>query len=525
MMSQQIAGRITDVEQLSGLTLSDRPEVRTIIERKRAHCSVLVTDRLDIYFVAPKHAAQSVALKELIGVVRAVGPGVEAEITESVFRSYQRNEDADRTSKGQRLPQDSNPQVDELLEDAIEASASDIHINIKTGQTEIWFRIHGILVRRARFAASEGQAIVSVMFSVYGNRPFGKEEALDGQFYYDSKRAKPGASYMVRLNKLQLAGGGMTCKCRLRDMHDVVDIDTAGYSQAQQKALQEMMALGSGLLIFTGGVNSGKSTTLTALQNKIPEHYAVLEISDTIEVQLDHVCHVELPAEGHDLEARISAVQKSSVRQDSDYLVIGEMRDRLTASNAETMGLQGRFVLSTGHASDPISFYLRMVSPADFGMSKETILSPGMMVGIVSQRLIETLCPRCCSPVPSPEAVERSIYNSSQALLAELREGLGQGAEVIRFHKPGGCDECYQSGLSGRTLVAEVMPFDRPVRDYLRAGDFDALRDYLADAGFETKHEHGATKVLTGQIDPLFLARGIGPLGPKTLTRWGRFDE
>jgi hypothetical protein len=69
------------------------------------------------------------------------------------------------------------------------------------------------------------------------------------------------------------------------------------------------------------------------------------------------------------------------------------------------------------------------------------------------------------------------------------------------------------------------MPFDRPVRDYLRAGDFDALRDYLADQGFETKHEHGATKVLTGQIDPLFLARGIGPLGPKTLTRWGRFDE
>jgi|MDTG01.3.fsa_nt_gb type II secretory ATPase GspE/PulE/Tfp pilus assembly ATPase PilB-like protein len=524
-MNSQVAERITDVERLSDLTLSDHPEVRGIIERKRAHCCVLVSDQLDVYFVAPKHAAQTVALKELISVVRALGPGEQIEITESVFRSYDRAEETNKESSGQRLPQDSNPLVDELLEDAIEASASDIHINIKKGQTEIWFRIHGILVRRARFAASEGQAIVSVMFSVYGNRPFGKEEALDGQFYYDSRRAKPGRSYMVRLNKLQLACSGMTCKCRLRDMHDVVDLDSAGYSDAQQAALREMMALGSGLLIFTGGVNSGKSTTLTALQNKIPAHYAILEISDTIEVQLDHVCHVELPAEGHDLEARISAVQKSSVRQDSDYLVIGEMRDRLTASNAETMGLQGRFVLSTGHASDPISFYLRMISPSDFAMSKETILSPGMMVGIVSQRLIETLCPHCSTAMPAHEAVERSIYETSEALLAELRQGLGSGAQHIRFHKPGGCNECYQSGLSGRTLVAEVMPFNRQVRDHLRAGDFDALRDYLASQGIETKHEHGATKVLAGQIDPLFLARGIGPLGPKTLPRWGRFDE
>ncbi len=524
-MNQQVVERITDVEELRGLTLSDHPEVRSILERKRAHCYVLVSDQLDVYFVAPKNAAQSVALKELVGVVRAIGSGRQIEITESVFRSYERNQQTGHTRKSLRLPKDSNPQVDELLEEAIEASASDIHINIKNGKTEIWFRIHGILVRRARFAASEGQAIVSVMFSVYGNRPFGKEEALDGQFYYDSKRAKPGKSYMVRLNKLQLACGGMTCKCRMRDMNDVIDIDTAGYSDAQQAALREMMSLGSGLLIFTGGVNSGKSTTLTALQNKIPAHYAVLEISDTIEVQLDHVCHVELPAEGHELDARISAVQKSSVRQDSDYLVIGEMRDRLTASNAETMGLQGRFVLSTGHASDPISFYLRMISPSDFAMSKETILSPGMMVGIVSQRLIETLCPQCSTRQPALEAIERSIYSSAEALLAELREGLGAGAESIRFHSPGGCDACYQSGLSGRTLVAEVMPFDRPVRDHLRAGDFDALRDYLANQGIETKHEHGVTKVLAGHIDPLFLARGIGPLGPKTVPRWGRFDE
>ena len=377
-MAELPAVRITDVQELSGLKLSGCKEVNAIITRKQQHCAVLVSDSLDVYFVAPKNPAQSIALRELIAVVRNLGPGSEIEITESVYRSKQGVEEKGASAKVLQLREERNGQVDELLEEAIEANASDIHINMKQQQTEIWFRIHGILVRRARFAASEGEAIVSVMFSVYGQRPFGREEALDGQFYYDALRRKNrGKSYMVRLNKLKLACGGMTVKCRLRDMREVIDIDTAGYSISQQRTLTEMMSLGSGLLIFTGGVNSGKSTTLTALQNRIPPHYAVLEVSDTIEVQLPHVCHVELPAEGEDLEGRISAVQKSSVRQDSDYLVIGEMRDRLTASNAETMGLQGRFVLSTGHASDPVSFYLRMTSPSDFAMSKETVLSPG----------------------------------------------------------------------------------------------------------------------------------------------------
>ena len=110
-------------------------------------------------------------------------------------------------------------------------------------------------------------------------------------------------------------------------------------------------------------------------------------------------------------------------------------------------------------------------------------------------------------------------------MLCELRDGLGSRAEQIRFHRPGGCEVCHQSGLSGRTLVAEILPFDRPVREHLRSGEFDALSDYLSEKGFENKHAHGVMKVLAGQVDPLFLGRAIGPLGPKTLRDWGKCHE
>ncbi len=513
-----IANRvIKDIDELTGISQSQDPVVRQILNEHRTNCQAIVTNMYDIYYVAPRKPAQAIAYNEVKRAVRRQGAGEEQAVTESVYKSWiaRKEEHSDLLTTKRAA----NEQVDELLEIAISSKASDIHINIRS-ETRVHLRIHGLLVESARFSAQEGMAIVAVMFQSYAMTTYGMEEARDGQFYFTSRVTR--RSYMVRLNKLLMVGGGITCKCRLRDTADVIDLKTAGYSVTQLDALGEMMGRGQGLMVITGGVNSGKSTSLTALLNSIPSCYSILEISDTVEVKLPHVCHVELPSEGENLERRIAAVQDSTVRQDSDYLAIGEMRNRLTASKAEIMGLQGRFVLSTGHASDAVSFYLRMTSNSDFGMSVNTVLAPRFMVGIISQTLVETLCPDCSSPMPSPDAVARSTFPNTDALLAYYRAGLGQSTDAIRYHRQGGCDNCQATGLSGRTVVAEVLPFDEEVRDLLRSGKFEQIQEVMTRQGMETRHEHGLTKILTGAIDPLHLSRRIDPPGPATIRDWGK---
>ena len=508
---------IKDIDELAEISPSQEPAVLQILNEHKTNCQAIVTNVNDIYYVAPRRPAQAIAYNELKRAIRRQGSGKEQPVTESVFKTFL----AKKAGRSNLLAtkRAANEQVDELLEMAISSQASDIHINIRS-DTQIHLRIHGLLVETARFSAQEGMAIVAVMFQSYAMTTYGMEEARDGQFYFTSRVTR--RSYMVRLNKLVMAGGGLTCKCRLRDTADVIDLKTAGYSLAQLELLAEMMGRGQGLMVITGGVNSGKSTSLTALLNSIPSCYSILEISDTVEVKLPHVCHVELPSEGENLEKRIAAVQDSTVRQDSDYLAIGEMRNRITASKAEIMGLQGRFVLSTGHASDAVSFYLRMTSHSDFGMSVNTVLAPRFMVGIISQTLVETLCAECATLEPGAEAVARSTFPNAEALLAYYRAGLGQRAAAIRYHRPGGCDTCQTTGLSGRTVVAEVLPFDEEVRDLLRSGEFDQLREVMAKQGLETRHEHGLTKILAGRVDPLHLSRRIDPPGPGTISDWGK---
>ena len=509
---QDVIGNMAD---LDGISLSQNPTVLKVLKDHQKNCHAIVTHMYDIYYVQPRNPVEQIAYNEVKRTVRRQGDGAERPLTESVFKSWSAGEEQ---SNQMTRKQAANDQVDELLEMAISARASDIHINIKT-ETQIQLRIHGVLIEHAQFSAHEGQAIVAVMFQSYALTSFGQEEAQDGQFYYTSKR---GRTYLIRLNKLIMVGGGITCKCRLRDTADVTDLGTAGYSMAQLDLLSEMMSRGQGLLVITGGVNSGKSTSLTALLNSIPDCYSILEISDTVEVRLPHVCHVELPSEGENLEKRIAAVQDSTVRQDSDYLAIGEMRNRATASKAEVMGLQGRFVLSTGHASDPASFYLRMTSTADFGMSVNTVLSPRFMVGLVSQTLVETLCPACALQSPDPLAIARTIFTTPAAYVAHLQHGLGEAATGIRFHRPGGCSECYSTGLSGRTVIAEILPFDAATRAIFRSGNFDQVKAHMAERHLETKHEHALHKVLAGKVDPLLLARRIDPLGATNISTWGQ---
>lgn len=503
---------IDDVGDVAGLAQTSNQKIIKAVKDAEKQCCVFVSLQLDIYYVQVSDRRGKIALETVQQTVRKIGPGSEYVITRSVFNSMKDGET--NAVKGKT----SNQQVDELLDQAISESATDIHVHV-SDITLIEFRIHGVMVQRSELSAIQGNAIIKVMFASYAKNQFGGEPALDAQFYYESAINGHAEKFLVRLSMVETVTG-MTCKCRIRNPAQVLSLESAGYSSHQLTVLKELMARGQGLLVFTGAVNSGKSSTLTALLADIPLSYSVLEISDTVEVQLPNVRHVELPSAGDNLEKKIAAVQKSSVRQDSDYLVIGEMRDKLTAGNAEKMALQGCVVLSTGHSSDAISFYLRMVSDADFGMSKNTVLSPQFLIAIVNQALAATLCGYCSTELPGENSVAISQFDTAGELTRFFREGLGADSQKIRYRHDTGCDRCNFTGFDGRTVVAEITPFDREVRNFLRTEQLDEVSDYIRKQGHPTKHEHGLSKVLDGRVDPLYLERKIGPFTQENCKRW-----
>ena len=517
-----ISAIIQDASKLDGLMLCEDPIVVSLQKKHINSVRSIITANYDVYHVEAQGPAQIVALTELTKAVRHLGPGKVFPITASVYDSW--HSESGLTEKGsnksrQEVKEQANEKVNALLESAIAAKASDVHINVRES-TKIFFRIAGTLVFQQQWTAEIGHSVVTSMFQHYAKTAHGaKESARDGKFYHN---VVDGRCFMVRLNKLLMVDNGVTCKCRLRETEEKVDLSMAGYNERQQQQFKTMLSRGSGLLVITGSVNSGKSTTMTSLLRDIPDHFAVLEVSDTVEVRLPGVCHVELPSDGEGVDERIASIQDAVVRQDSDYLAIGEIRNRVTAAQAEIMGLQGKFVLSTGHSSDCMAFYQRMISPMDFGMSQNTVLAPGFMVGLVSQSLVEALCPSCCLDRPTDEAVTRSSFNSADELIEFFRGGLGSMVDGFRYHKPGGCDTCNSTGLSGRTVVAEVMPFDDELRTLLRNNDYAGMPAWMAARQIDTKHGHALDKVKAGKLDLLQVARRISPLGPDTLgDRWG----
>ena len=511
---------IEDIDEVEGLVRSEEAAINmAVADASKAGVQAVVTNTYDIFFVRAQSPSSAVELSKLTRIVRTLGPGKESQISQGVYDSWiaRTLQDA-TTTRSEKRTTEANQAVNDLLDSAIAAKASDVHINVRE-ETTIQYRIHGMLVQRQRVTAKIGHALVASLFQHYAGTSYGvKEEARDGKFYYTSR----GKSFMVRLNKMVMVDHGVTCKMRLRQTDEKVDLAQSGYSEHQLNLFRHMMSAGMGLLVLTGAVNSGKSTTMTALLKQIPNHFAILEISDTVEVRLDNVCHIELPSDGENLEKRIASIRDAVVRQDSDYLAIGEIRNRTTAAQAEVLGLQGKFVLSTGHSADCISFYQRMVSKEDFGMSVETVLGPDFVRGIVSQTLIETICSGCSSKVPTEDVASRTSFETPEAVRRHFLFGLGEKARGIRFHNPEGCTKCGRTGLSGRTVVAEVLPFDNELREILRAGDYYQVEAWMKERSIETKHEHALPKVLAGRIDPLHLGRRIDSLGPNTIPSWGK---
>lgn len=357
--------------------------------------------------------------------------------------------------------------VNYLLIQAIRARASDIHIEPSRKYSVVRFRVDGQMFEALRPRRDMHPALVSRVKVMAKMDIAEHHRPQDGRFQV----AVEGREVDFRVSTMPTVLGEKIVMRILDKANLTFNLDLLGFPPDMLRNLKLLLAKPYGLLLVTGPTGSGKTTTLySALELIKSVHRNVLSVEDPVEYQVDLVNQVQVD-ESRSLT--FSSVLRSMLRQDPDTIMVGEIRDADTARIAVQASLTGHLVLSTLHTNDSAGAIHRMV---DMGIESYKIAAA--IVGVVAQRLLRTICPKC----------KTNSYAS-----AELLETIHYKGDRRRsFVRGEGCPACHDTGFVGRTGIYEVMVVDRELRERIAAGaTVDEIRDCYRRGGGSTLLEQG----------------------------------
>lgn len=378
-----------------------------------------------------------------------------------------------------------NMTVDWVLDQAIEAAASDIYLDLRRGDARLSFRIYGQVAAVDTMTLEMARSVSIGLFNKSGKSKWQEISPCDTAFNHQHGDRL----YRVRVNSLPDTRG-QTLSCRVRDPNFVLPLDQSGYSEHQIDLIRRISRAPGGLILVTGETNSGKSTTLAGLMLNAPRGERMIEIADPVEVEMDHCTHVEINHYAEDAAEAFELVRAAIVRQNPDALVLGEIRDEPTAIAAQSMAIQGKRVYSTLHTQSCVAAIPRL---QNLGVDRHLLSLPEFIAGIVNQNLVPVVCTHCGMANHPDRAVDeryRSIFGPDAAL---------------RYINPEGCGHCV-NGVTGQTLVAEVYPLCLDRKDAHRIiarQELWKLEAYMkGEFAVQSKQEHAMDKVRAGLVDP-----------------------
>ncbi|MFI5358075.1 MAG: GspE/PulE family protein, partial [Opitutales bacterium] len=366
--------------------------------------------------------------------------------------------------------------VNQVLKDAIDLRASDIHLEPFEDELRIRYRIDGVLqeipvpAQVKRFQAAIGARVKILSHLNIAE----KRLPQDGRI----KVRINDAEVDIRVSVIPMLHGEAVVMRLLRQNLALLGVRELGMNVREYTCLHRVLQLPHGIVLVTGPTGSGKTSTLyTALHEINDAERKIITIEDPIEYQLKGVNQIQVSEKSGLTFAR---GLRSILRHDPDVILIGEIRDQETAQIAVQASLTGHLVFSTLHTNDAPGAITRLV---DMGI--EPYLVASSLEAVLAQRLVRRLCLHCKAVDATPEA---RAYKT--------RLGIPADATIYRAV---GCRECRQTGYHGQHAIFEWMDSSPEIRRLiLKSGSTDALRDTARREGMTTLEEDGCRLVLDG---------------------------
>jgi type IV pilus assembly protein PilB len=375
--------------------------------------------------------------------------------------------------------------IDALLADAVHEGASDLHFEPEEGFLRIRYRIDGVL-RQVRVLHKQYWPALSVRLKVLSGMDIAETRApQDGRI-----------SMVIRGHDVDFRAAaqptihGENFVLRILDRRkSIVALNQMGLPEDRMNTLQLMLARPYGILLVTGPTGSGKTTTLYSILNEMnTEGVNIMTLEDPVEYPMPRIRQASA-ADNPKMDFANGI--RSMMRQDPDIILVGEIRDHETAEMAFSAAMTGHQVFSTLHANSAVLAVARLL---DLGIPVSVMT--GNLIGIVAQRLIRLLCPRCKEPRTAGQG-EKSI--------------LGADTEApLTLYRPVGCANCKGQGYKGRTSIMELLRFDAGLDDLLsRNARTPELLAHAVANGFTTMAEDGIARVLAGTTSLEEVARVV----------------
>ena len=422
---------------------------------------------------------------------------------------------SESVADGYKAEGDEARKIMEIIRDAIARKASDIHLRIERDRTRILLRIHGWLKPVQTLTHDEGERLARIVYNTMldssgRDNMFSDKKPQDGQFRQDylprgtfnirefhAPTGGTGLGTITMVLRLQYGSGSATASAQ--------DIDTLGYGADHLAQLRYLMGLSYGIVLFSGPMGSGKSTSMASVlsivlsMNPLEEgrglHLATLE--DPPEYVIPTASQIAVPG------GLFSEVLGRIMRFDANLLMIGEIRDESTAEKAVEGAMSGHVVYSTLHVNDVLSIPRRLDG---LKVRRDLLCDPTIFRGMVCQRLVPLLCPDC--KLSWEQAEKAGILRPD--LLKRL-EDVSVDLEEAFFHRAGGCDACNGQGITGRTIVAEILIPDQEILDLVAGGRMtDAWRYFSEKLEGRTMMDHALEKIRMGAVDPRDVEARLG---------------
>jgi type IV pilus assembly protein PilB len=333
--------------------------------------------------------------------------------------------------------------VSNIIRDAADREASDIHIRPREKNIELVYRLDGVLTSIRFFSKSLLSAVVSRIKILGGMNIAERRVPQDGR----SSVRRKGNVIDLRISIMPTVEGESVVIRLLNSKVGLKSVKELGFNQHDEKIFRDLLYKNNGIFLVTGPTGSGKSTTLyAALAEVQKQNVNIITVEDPVEYHMDGIQQIQI---NQNTGYSFARALRNILRHDPDVILVGEIRDNETGKIAIESALTGHLVLSTLHTNDAAGAVTRLLE-----MGIEPYLLNSCLLGVLAQRLVKRNCRGCLEVEPVDSLVRESLAVTNDAV----------------FYRGVGCDSCNHTGVAGRLAVYELLRFSNGLKGLVRPG-------------------------------------------------------